>query len=271
MRFLSLFLKSLGYFCLVCIASQMAIQMASQMASLVQAKDLAVPSMSASCDVPETDIAAHLPLPRLTEALAKSEPIRIVAIGSSSTVGVGASTPEQNYPNQLVKILGRSLEGRTITILNRGISGEKAAATAERLNGLLDTDKPTLVLWQVGTNDALARIPFEEFEKTVRTGLQFLKSRQIDVVLVGLQYTPASALDKHYSDIRMALKRVAEQEAVPHVHRYAAMQFLEAKKGPSLLSSDGLHLNDLGYRCMAEHIAQAVIVSSFLKEKRGKK
>jgi acyl-CoA thioesterase I len=263
MPFLSLRLKPLGRLLLVFFAISLA--------RPVQAKDPAISSMSASCDVPESDIAAPLPLPRLTEALARNEPVRIVAIGSSSTVGVGASTPEQNYPNQLVKILGRSLEGRTITILNRGISGEKAAATADRLNGLLDTDKPTLVLWQVGTNDALARISIEEFEKTVQTGLQLLKSKQIDVVLVGLQYTPASVLDKHYADIRTALKRVAEKESVLHVSRYAAMQFLESKKGPSLLSGDGLHLNDLGYRCMAEHIAQAVIVSSFLKEKRGRK
>jgi acyl-CoA thioesterase I len=263
MPMLSLPLMLLRRLCLVSLLTILASQ--------AQARELSMPAISASCDVPESDLAAPLPLPRLTEALAKNEPIRIMAIGSSSTVGVGASTPDQNYPNQLFKILGRSLEGRDIVILNRGISGEKAAATAKRLNGLLETDKPTLVLWQVGTNDALGRIPLDEFEKTVQAGLQFLKSKQIDVVLVGLQYTPASVRDTHYSDIRMALQRLAEKESVLLVRRYAAMQFLEAKKGQTLLSNDGLHLNDLGYRCMAEHIAHAVVISSFAKEKRGKK
>jgi acyl-CoA thioesterase I len=263
MPLLSLPLISFRRLCLVSFATMMAIS--------AQARELSMPSISASCDVPESDIVAPLPLPRLTEALAKNEPIRIMAIGSSSTVGVGASTPDQNYPNQLVKILGRSLEGRDIVILNRGISGEKAAATAERLNGLLETDKPTLVLWQVGTNDALARIPLAEFEKTVQSELQFLKSKHIDVVLVGLQYTPASVRDTHYSDIRIALQRLAEKESVLLVRRYTAMQFLELHKGQKLLSGDGLHLNDLGYRCMAEHIAHAVVISSFVKEKRGRK
>jgi hypothetical protein len=32
-----------------------------------------------------------------------------------------------------------------------------------------------------------------------------------------------------------------------------------------MLSADALHLNDLGYHCMAEHVAQAVVSSLFLR------
>jgi lysophospholipase L1-like esterase len=34
------------------------------------------------------------------------------------------------------------------------------------------------------------------------------------------------------------------------------------------LASDNFHLNDLGYQCMAEHVAHAVIVGLFVKRFR---
>ena len=46
------------------------------------------------------------------------------------------------------------------------------------------------------------------------------------------------------------------------VRRYEAMQFIANAKEGELLSGDDLHQNDLGYRCMAEHIARALVVSA---------
>ena len=47
------------------------------------------------------------------------------------------------------------------------------------------------------------------------------------------------------------------------LRRFEAMQFVERTKEAELLSRDGLHQNDQGYRCMAEHIARAVVLSAF--------
>ena len=231
------------------------------------AEDDVAPKISAVCDAPFADIATPTPLPQLALALEKKQPIRVMAIGSSSTVGIGASTPSRNYPNQLSAILLQSFSGLDLTVLNRGVSGEVAATTAERLKLQVAVERPTLVLWQVGTNDALARVPVDEFKATVRDKLRWLKSHNIDVVLVGLQYTSKAVRDEHYQVIREALRVVAEEESVLLVRRFAAMQFIEKVKGNTMLTSDDLHLNDLGYRCMAEHIARAMVVSSFLKVK----
>ena len=46
------------------------------------------------------------------------------------------------------------------------------------------------------------------------------------------------------------------------MRRFDAMKFVEKTTERDLLSRDGLHQNDLGYRCMAEHIARAVIVGA---------
>ena len=127
---------------------------------------------------------------------------------------------------------------------------------------------PNLVLWQVGTNDALAHVSPVDFENIVQTAAQRLKKKNIDVVLVGLQYTPRFVRDESYAAIRETLKRVAAAENVLYVRRYEAMQFIaKTRANLDMLSNDDFHLNDLGYQCMAEHVAHAVVANMFIRRK----
>ncbi|MDB5558936.1 MAG: lipolytic protein family [Enterovirga sp.] len=226
------------------------------------------PALSLTCDVPPADIAAPAPLPHLEAAIAARRQIKVLAIGSSSTAGIGASSAAHNYPAQFEAILEKTFRGLDVVVQNRGVSGEVATATADRLRTIVGLDKPDLVLWQVGTNDALARLPVDDFKATVSGTVRWLKEHQIDTVLVGLQYTFAVSKDEYYAAIRRALHEIAAGENVPLVRRYEAMEYIERGKKGQLLSADELHLNDLGYRCMAEHVVRAVVVSAFLKPKR---
>jgi len=100
----------------------------------------------------------------------------------------------------------------------------------------------------------------------VRDAVRWLKGIRTDVVLVGLQYTPRFARDEHYGEIRRAIQRVAVSENVPLVRRFDAMQFIARTKANfDMLSGDQFHLNDLGYHCMAEYVAQAVVTNLFLR------
>jgi lysophospholipase L1-like esterase len=229
----------------------------------------AAPPLSPPCDVPGTDIAAPATLPNVTQALQKGEKIRILAIGSSSTLGLGASSTTRSYPSQLEVILEHALKGVDIAIINRGVAGEVAEDTAERIKSEVALKQPDLVLWQLGTNDALARVPPEEFENTVRSTINWLKANRIDVVLVGVQYTSRLARDENYVAIRDSLRKIAADENILYVRRYDAMRFIAQRRANlQLMASDNFHLNDLGYQCMAEHVAHAMIISLFVKRLR---
>jgi acyl-CoA thioesterase I len=218
------------------------------------------------CRAPEADIASRAPLPRVTAVLQGRSKIRVLAIGSSSTSGIGASSPRAAYPAQFEEILEKSLKGIDLEVINRGVPGEIAADTAERLKTEVEALKPDLVLWQVGTNDAMRGLPAADIEALVRAVVRWLNDGRADVVLVGLQYTPRLARDEHYRRIREALQAVAASENVLLVRRFDAMQFIaRTKANLEMLSADGFHLNDLGYHCMAEHVAQAVVTSLFLR------
>ena len=238
-------------------------------ANETQGAALATQQLSAQCSVPTNEIAAPAPLPTTVIRLEGSQSLRILAIGSSSTWGVGATSRRKNYPSQLEAMLERVLKTVPIEVVNRGVSGETAETTAERLRIEAALLKPDLVLWQVGTNDAVQRVSVENFERILGSTVALLRKKKIDVVLVGLQYTPKYARDEHYFAIRDALKRVATEHNVLYVRRYQAMEYItKTKANLQMMADDDFHLNDLGYQCMAEHIAQAITANLFVRRRK---
>lgn len=237
---------------------------------LAAAEDnLALPQLSAACQAPAGDIATTAPLPHLTASLRNLVKLRVLAIGSSATVSLGPGGSAQNYPLQVEQILQRTFKGLDVVIVNRGVSGEVAASMAERLKVQVAMQQPDLVLWQVGTTDALARVPVAQFTATVRDTLRWLKAHDVDTVLVGLQYSPNVVRDEHYTAIRTALRELAADENILLVRRYDAMRFLEVAREPNALGVEDLRGRDAGAGCIAEHIARAVVVSAFLGQSRA--
>ena len=78
-----------------------------------------------------------------------SGPIKIVAIGSSTTAGEGGVVA---YPYRLEEALRATYQGRMVDVLNRGKGGDEARTELARLETDVLREKPALVIWQVGTN-----------------------------------------------------------------------------------------------------------------------
>src|SRR5262249_32514240 len=113
---------------------------------------------SPACTVAAEQVRFDRPLPRTARRLVSGEPIKIVALGSSSTFGAGASTSAASAPAYRSRVgdtPARHFPGHDITVLNRGVNGEEAANMLARLDTAVIAEKPDLVLWQVGTNSVL--------------------------------------------------------------------------------------------------------------------
>lgn len=195
----------------------------------------------------------------MRRALRERRPVKVLAIGSSSTVGVGASSPAATYPVRLEVTLEGFLPGLDVRVMNRGVSGETGQGAVERLKLEVAELMPDLVVWQVGTNDAMARIDEDDFADMLRETLGWLEENRIDVVLIDPQYVERLAGDGHYTRIVGTIAEVAREERVLLVNRFGAMADLAKRVGnAALLAQDRFHLNDLGYRCMAEYAARAI-------------
>jgi len=200
------------------------------------------------------------PLRALSRAVRARRDVKVLAIGSSSTVGVGASSPSAAYIARLETSLEGSLKGMDFDVVGRGQSGEMAQGAADRMKREVEETRPDLVVWQVGTNDALRHVSIDSFKTCLKTTLAWLAENKIDVVLIDPQYGDALTKDEYYEKVVAALGEVAREARVLLVDRFEAMRELQRERGDLFyLSSDQLHLNDRGHRCMAEQLARAIV------------
>jgi len=188
---------------------------------------------------------------------APGRPLDILAIGSSSTEGVGASSPKYAYPSALEEELERD-DGISADVRNAGVGGELAAKTLPRLLAALKSGWARLVIWQVGTNDALVGVDEASFRATVESGVAAARAAGVSLVLMDPQYINKSPNEPRYKRFVAIIHDIGARLRVPVVARYATMQKWGVKTRTSLLANDGLHMNDLGYRCVAHAVAEAI-------------
>ncbi|AWI87599.1 lipolytic protein g-d-s-l family [Methylobacterium sp. DM1] len=221
----------------------------------VEALDL---SLSPECRVPGSKLYTLARLKAVKAALKEKRVIHVLSIGSSSA-GLGASA---SYPVKLENALEQALPDVQIEVEARGLPGEVASGAGERLRSMVAEMEPDLVVWQVGTNDALARVDIEAFGEALDESVQWVKSHGIDIVLIDPVFTESLADDAYYTQMVRTVQDVARREAVPLVHRYAAMRFLSTQRTTEAhMLGRHFRLNDLGLRCMAEHATRAITLS----------
>jgi lysophospholipase L1-like esterase len=204
-------------------------------------------------------------LPHVAGKLAAGEPVVIVAFGSSSTTGFGATSPDFTYPNRLARQLRRQYPTADITVLNRGVGGEDAPEMMKRLQTAVLDAKPDLVIWQVGTNAVLRDLDPSETAKLVGEGIARIQAAGSDIVLVDPQYSPkVYEHGESASQMVKLLDRVAEIRHVGFFPRFEVMrEWHEQQALPidSFVIADGLHMNDWGYACFAQLLGDDIIKS----------
>jgi lysophospholipase L1-like esterase len=196
-------------------------------------------------------------LPRVATALAGKN-LRVVAVGSSSTWGAGASTRDRAYPAQLERMLQERFPGATIEVLNRGVGGETVAANLARFQRDVLALQPDLVIWQVGTNDALRGVPATLVRAGLLDGIRRVRATGADLVLLDPQPLFAPEQEAAVQRIRAVLVDVAQATKVPLLPRHELMLFWltsGAFTRDALLGPDGLHMTDASYRCLAVRLA----------------
>ena len=237
--------------CLVAIATLLASPTLAQDAS-----------PAGSCDVPPELLQDSPQLPQVTERLKAKEPIVVAAIGGSSTTGRAAGGGDAAYPHQLELALRKHYPAVPITVLNKGVAGE----TADQMTARMESDaldaSPALVLWEVGTTDAVHGTDLDEFTATLQAGVTKLHERRIDVMLIDMQYSPdtASVIDfQRYLD---GLHQIGDLTGAYVFRRYDIMKywsdsgvfnFTDVPKG------ERRQLASKVYACLGERLADAIV------------
>jgi lysophospholipase L1-like esterase len=204
-------------------------------------------------------------LPHVAHKLAAGEPVVIVAFGSSSTQGYGASSPEFTYPNRLAAQLQRKYPTANITVVNRGKGGDDAPEMMKRLQTEVIDAHPDMVIWQVGTNAILRNLDPDATAQMVQDGVARIQAMGADIVLVDPQYSPqVTEHQEGASKMVRLLGRIAQLRHIGVFPRFEVMrQWHENQALPidSFVIADGLHMNDWGYACFAQLLGDDIIRS----------
>ena len=219
------------------------------------------PLSSATCTAPTELARFDRPLLHTMRRLANGQPVTIVAIGSSSTAGAGASSPDASYPSRLAVELRARFPGREITVLNRGVNGEETNNMMARFAADVLAAHPQLVLWQIGTNSVLRDHPLNPHAVQLHDGIEQLKASGADVVLIDPQFAPAVLAKSETPGMVEQISIAAKEENVDLFQRFAVMRNwhdVQHLSFATFVSPDELHMNDWSYACLAKLLGGAI-------------
>jgi hypothetical protein len=233
------------------------------MAGLLTATFARAEDAAPNCDVPAYLLQSESPLPKVTEAVKSGHPLDILVLGSrSSTINMSESSA---YPGRLQAVLREKLPAVTVNVSVQLQAKKTAAEVAGDVVKLLDGKKPTLVVWQTGTVDAMRSIDPDDFRSAVDDGVAALQTAGADVILMNLQYSPRTDSMVSAPPYLDNMRVVAQQHDVPLFDRFAIMQqWNDSGEFDFFSAAHGLDLVKRVHDCLGRALSKFVIDAAHL-------
>ena len=212
----------------------------------------------ASCEVPDSLLATESVLNKVAEAFKASHPLDILVVGSRSS-SITASEGSA-YPARLQLALKEKLPSIPVNLSVELQPRKSAEEVAGSLAKLVEDKKPTLVIWQTGTVDAMRSTDPDDFRGAVDEGVVALQNAGVDVVLMNLQYSPRTETMISAPPYLDNIRAVAQQHDVPLFDRFAMMQHWNEQGDFDLFSSShGIELARRVHDCIGRALAKFII------------
>src|SRR5438094_5811685 len=232
-------------------------------AALMAASGLAFAEPQGTADIPKCAAPPALSiiettLDRSAARIDQAKLLTIVAMGSSSTKGVGASSPERSYPDRLEAELRDRFPDVEIRVLNRGIGGEDVGEEVARFGRDVFAMEPDLVIWQVGTNAVLRHDELATDRQSIRHGVASIREHGIDLILMDLQYAPRVLARPAWSEMERIIGEIAQHAHVGLFRRFEIMRewdHVQQLAPMAMIGPDGLHMTDASYGFLARQLA----------------
>jgi hypothetical protein len=228
------------------------------LAGLLAAAPARADDAAPACDVPPYLLTTESALPKVADALKTGHPLDILVVGSrSSTINTSDGTA---YPGRLQAVLREKLPSVAVNVSVELQVKKTAEEVAAGLVKLVEGKRPTLVIWQTGTYDAMRSIDPDDFRGAVNEGVAALQNAGTDVILMNLQYSPRTETMISAPPYLDNMRVVAQQHDVPLFDRFAIMRHWNDAGDFDLFSaSHGLELAKRVHDCLGRALSKFVI------------
>ncbi len=175
----------------------------------------------------------------------------ILFYGDSLTAGYGLST-EEAFPNQVEKKLKE--KGKTVKVVNAGLSGETSAGGLSRLDWVLRQPIDIFVL-ELGANDGLRGLPLDQTETNLQKIIDKVKVKnpKVKIVIAGMLVPPNMGPDytTKFKKVFPTLAKKNNASLIPFL--------LQDVGGVEKLNiADGIHPNADGHKIVANTVLKAI-------------
>jgi len=177
------------------------------------------------CAVPERFHAFEPQLPKTAKALAGGHSVLIAALGGSSTLGLAAGKTEFAWPARLSSALDARFPSAHARIVNLSVARQTAKRAAERLDRDVLSLKPTLVIWETGTMEAVRGTPVDEFRKILQAGISNVRAARAEIMLMNMQFSRDTDAIIDFEPYLDAMSEVADANDVPLFRRHGIMRY----------------------------------------------
>jgi len=228
-------------------------------AVLAQAQPQAPPPPP--CAVPAELMAAAIGLPHVAERVRARQPVRIVAIGGGSTAGAAAGGGDLAYPQRLQLALTHAFPEIAVSVVNRGVARQSAQEMVERFSQDVIAADPVLVVWETGISDAVRGTGTDDFAAALQTGIDELKRRAIDVILVDMQFSRKATALIDFERYRDTLLHVGEINDVYLFRRFQMMRYWSEQR---VFAFDEVNADERArlaarvYDCIGRNLAEVI-------------
>ena len=214
-----------------------------------------------SCEVPDYLLASESALPKVAEAIKAGHSLDILVVGSrSSTISATSASEASAYPGRLQAILKEKLPSVAVNVSVEIQPKKTAEEVAADMVKLVEGKKPTLVIWQTGTVDAMRSVDPDDFRSAVDEGVVALREAGTDVVLMNPQYSPRTETMISAPPYLDSMRVVAQQHDVPLFDRFAIMKHWNESGDFDLFTTfHGVELAKRVHDCLGRALSQFVI------------
>jgi hypothetical protein len=217
----------------------------------------------AACDEARHLAQAETALPRVAAAIKERHSLKIVVIGTGSSVLAGPNGERAAYPARLEAALREMLSGVAVAVV-ADIRPRRTAAEmkAETFNRIVD-ERPALVVWQTGTVDAMRGVDPDDFRLTLDKGVEKLQANGADVVFMNMQFSPRTESMIAAGVYADNMRWVALQHEVPLFDRFAIMKhWVEAGTFDLYAASKHPEIAERVHDCIGRLLGELIVDSA---------
>ena len=176
------------------------------------------------CGAAKHLLSTEIALPRAAAAMAAHHQLTVAVSGTASSTLPGPDGARWAYPAQLEHALRQQLPSLTVKVINAAKQNQTATELLQQFDRLIVEDKPSLLVWQTGTVDAIRGIDPDAFRSALEAGIDKLQSAGSDVILMNMQYSPRTESMIPEDVYAETLQAVALEREIPLFDRFAIMK-----------------------------------------------